>query len=1051
VTQSLPSGVYDLLVTEQLAKEIRALIDTGIPIAKERLDPACAAGPMARAVAEELSKRLADIGRQKKATIESVAQEANRVLGALSHDGRIESPLTGDRLISVGEPRSTPAPPPIVPLSEHSLITGERGEANLGAQLIREIASANEIDLLCSFIRWSGVRVLMDALRSFCERPGTRLRVLTTTYVGASEAKAIEAIARLPKSEVRISHDTEGTRLHAKSWILKRNSGFGTSFVGSANISHPALTEGLEWTLRVSQSRERQLWEKIIASFETSWNDSSFIPYDPNRGEDVQRLRHALATASPGRPTVAEDDTPTFDIQPKDFQREILERLDRERRILGRRRQLIVAATGTGKTMIAAFDYRRFRQDPKNHVNGRPPRLLYLVHREEILRQALRSFRAVLRMSSFGCLFTGNDSVIRDESVFATIQSFTSRDLLESHGPGHWDYVVLDEAHHAEASSYREILGALQPKVLLGLTATPERADGLDIAKHFGSSVSAEIRLPDAIERRLLVPFHYFVARDDDSVQLSNISFSRGRYDSNGLSAVFDGNTARAHLIVQELQRRVLDTKSMRAIGFCAGRSHARFMARIFSDQYRIPAIALTGEDSSAERQRGIARLRDRTINVIFVADLFNEGVDIPEVDTVMFLRPTESLTVFLQQLGRGLRRCEYKEALTVLDFVANVDQRYRLDRKFRGLLSRQSLNLERECRDGFPTMPAGCVISMDRESQERVLESIRRYATPNQQVITDEIQSLARDIGRRPKLIEYLNAFGRDAIDVFRRGSWTELCAKAGFHPPGQRLSEEAKHLLRSAVKRLCFINDRDWSSTIRNILVASRGGNWRPSTTLEHLHVTMLGRTIWQDAAAPTSFDDLVLKIQGTPPVIDEITEILEFAAANLTAESETIALPFDHALKLHAQYTADQIQTALGLLHGNQVDNLQAGVRFDESKGVYLMFVTLEKAERDYSESIRYDDYAVSARKFHWQSQNTASPKTEGGLRIIEHKRRGIRLLLFVRHLRHDRGITPPYCFLGEFYYEEHLYEKPMSVVGHLSHPIPESILRVAMKAG
>lgn len=1051
VARDLPSGVYDLLVTETLSREIRGLLADGIPVETELVEPACASAPLSRAIAEHVLRRLAEHGRGTNATSKSIADEANRTLDAVLAEDSAECRFTGERLISIGESSLIPIPAPIVPLTEHCLITGERGEANLGAQLNREIASANQIDLLCSFIRWSGLQVLMDALSAFCDRPGAQLRVLTTTYVGVTEAKAIEALARLPNCTIRISHETESTRLHAKSWILRRNSGFGTCFVGSANISHPALTDGLEWTLRVSQCRERNLWEKLAASFETSWNDPAFTSFDAQSAADMKRLHGALASASQHRGDSSDGEIPIFDLQPKDFQREILEQLERERRFLGRSKQLVVAATGTGKTMIAAFDYCRYRRHPSNHVAGRPPRLLYLVHREEILRQALGSFRAVLRTPNFGCLFTGTQTSLTDENVFATIQSFTSRNLLQSHGRDYWDYVVLDEAHHAEASTYRDVLSAIQPRILLGLTATPERADGLDITTHFHNSVSAEIRLPDAIERRLLVPFHYFVARDHDSIQLQNIGFSRGRYDSQALEAALDGNLARANLVVQELQRRVIDLRAMRAIGFCAGRSHAKYMAKVFNEHYRIPALALTGDDSTNDRQRGIAQLRDRAVNVVFVADLFNEGVDIPEVDTVMFLRPTESLTVFLQQLGRGLRRADYKESLTVLDFVANVDRRYRLDRKFRALLAKQSVNLERECSDGFPTLPSGCVIAMDRDSQERVLESIRQYATPNQQVIVDEIRRFIADSGRTPTLVEYLVAFDRDLVDVCRRGCWTELVATATNGQANSAVDEQLKKLIRSASRRLCFIDDREWCASIRKTVEASRGSQWRPQTTLEHLHVTMLSRTIWQDSEAPTSFDELIARLTDAPQIGDELLQLLGVAAMRVTADSDTVALPFDHALKLHARYTGDQVQSALGVLRGNEVNNLREGVKYDASRRVYLMFVTLDKAEADYSESTRYDDYAVSSSHFHWQTQNSASPSTEGGLRIIEHRQRNIRLLLFVRERKRDRDITLPYCFLGEFTYESHQYSKPMSVIGRLSHPIPESILRVAAKAG
>lgn len=1048
---SLPPGAYDLLITQGLSAEIQQLVSRGIPVRTEALDPADASEPMARAIGALIGRRLSALGAADSTTIQQVSAQANRAIASFIEEDAENGFFTGERLTAIGQPGSTDLTHPIVPLSEHCLITGDRGERSLGAQLTREIASADEIDLLCSFIKWSGVQILIDSLERFCERPNARLRVLTTTYIGATDPAAVDRLAKLPNCEVRVSYETDGTRLHAKSWILRRRSSFGTCFVGSANISHPALTDGLEWTLRISQSRERHLWEKINASFETSWEDSSFRPYDPSDVDQFVRLREAVERAKGSNSVRIDDTVPVYELQPKDFQVEILERLERERRYLNRTRQLVVAATGTGKTMIAAFDYKRHRANPENAVSGRPPRLLYLAHREEILRQALRSFRTVLRRTDFGCLVTGSSAAMTDENAFATVQSFHSREFLRKFGPTHWDYVVLDEAHHADAVTYREILSQITPRILLGLTATPERADGIDISQYFEHSVSAEIRLPDAIERRLLVPFHYFVARDDDSVQLSRIGFSKGRYDQGALESMLDGNFARALLVVQELQRRVLDVRAMRGIGFCAGVRHARYMARVFSEEFKIPAIALTGEDSPAERQIGISKLRDRAINVIFTADLFNEGVDIPEVDTVLFLRPTESLTVFLQQLGRGLRRWDFKESLTVLDFVANVDNRYRLDRKFRALLARQSVDLAKECSDGFPTLPAGCAINLAREAQDRVLESIRQYARPNRRVIIDEIRRFHADHGRPPSLAEYLQAFDRDVIDVYRRGTWTSLRSDAIPESGTLARSGESESQAAAAMRRLCLIDDREWIASIDRMTSATNGVGWTPAGPTEHLHALMLGRTLWPDAAAPRTHVELIHRLTEQPIMRDEIVSLMTTARDRVSADREVLDIGFDHALRLHAQYTADQILTGLGMLSGNQQNNLREGVKFDPQRRIYLMFVTLNKSESDYSESTRYEDYAISPTHFHWQTQNSAGPNLEGGLRVIDHRARGIRLLLFVRDRKRDRDITLPYMFLGEFNYESHQGSKPMSVVGRLSHRIPAALLRTALKAG
>lgn len=304
--------------------------------------------------------------------------------------------------------------------------------------------------------------------------------------MGATDAKAIEALRELPNTEVKVSYDTERTRLHAKTYAVHRGTGFGSAYIGSANLSRAALSEGLEWTSKISQYELAHLWQKIVATFESYWNDEGFERFD---GEGVPRLREAIDRER-NRGSVQGGDLPTFDLRPYPFQEEILDAMAAEREVQGKNRHLVVAATGTGKTMIAAFDYNRW-------TRGRKPSLLFVAHREEILRQALGTYRAVLRDQNFGDILVGGSRPTQQDHLFCSIQSYNARGLGEL-APDRFDYIVVDEFHHAVAPSYRHLLESVQPKVLLGLTATPERADGLDVLTPFGGEPTAEVRLPDA-------------------------------------------------------------------------------------------------------------------------------------------------------------------------------------------------------------------------------------------------------------------------------------------------------------------------------------------------------------------------------------------------------------------------------------------------------------------------------------------------------------------------------------------------------------------------
>jgi superfamily II DNA or RNA helicase len=558
--------------------------------------------------------------------------------------------------------------------------------------------------------------VLLDDLRELTERKpenGPRLRVITTSYMGATDPKAIEALSELPNTEIRVSYDTKRTRLHAKAYLFHRETGFGSAYVGSANLSGAALSEGLEWTTKISHYELPYLWSKIAGTFETYWQDEEFQPF---LGDAPERLRLAIRRE---RASAAEPESAVaFDLRPYPFQEEILDVLAAEREIQQKDRHLVVAATGTGKTMIAAFDYARICRKL-----GRKPSLLYVAHREEILRQALGSFRGVLRDQNFGDLLVGGRDPQQESHLFCSIQSYNSRGLVRL-APEAFEYVVVDEFHHAAAPSYRQLLDHVRPQILLGLTATPERSDQMDVLQWFGGRTSAEIRLPDAINRRLLSPFQYFGV--SDSVDLDGLAWQRGGYRVEDLDNLYTGNDVRARLVLDKVDQLLLDPRRVRGLGFCVSKAHAEFMARFF-DEHGVPSAALTSDSPEEVRGSVQERLRSREINFIFVVDLYNEGVDIPEVDTVLFLRPTESLTVYLQQLGRGLRQHAEKDCLTVLDFIGAHRREFRFASRFRALSTRPEGRLDREIEHGFPHLPSGCVIRLERVAQERVLENVRQ------------------------------------------------------------------------------------------------------------------------------------------------------------------------------------------------------------------------------------------------------------------------------------------------------------------------------------
>jgi superfamily II DNA or RNA helicase/HKD family nuclease len=615
---------------------------------------------------------------------------------------------------------------PFTGLGQSELFTGSNVGLSLESELKKEILSSDKIYFLVSFVKWSGIRIFQKELEEFTGR-GNSLKIITTSYMGATDLRAVEFLAGLPNCEVKVSYNTENERLHAKSYLFFRNTGFHTGYIGSSNISRSALTSGLEWNLKVTTQEVGHIIDKFAKTFETYWQDGEFEYF--RSGEHSQKLKVALGREK-NKGQV--EGSSFFDIKPLPFQEEILEKLLAERQIHQRNRNLIVAATGTGKTVVSAFDFKNFRKTQPH------ARLLFVAHRKEILMQARATFAGILRDNNFGDLWVDGIEPDNYNVVFASVKTLAIRmeDLLLSET--YYDFIIVDEVHHIAANSYRPILNKFKPKVLLGLTATPERNDGADILADFCDTIAAEIRLPEAMNRKLLCPFQYFGI--SDSTDLSNATWQNGRYLPSELTRIYNHNDLRVGEIINHCKNYLTDYEDVRALGFCVTREHAIYMAEKFSLAGLKADYLVSGGDREELRSTIKSKLLRKDINYLFVVDIFNEGVDIPEIDTVLFLRPTESLTVFLQQLGRGLRLSEGKECLTVLDFVGNARPEYDFEGKFRALIGKTNTSTLEELERDFPHLPLGCSIVLEKKAKEIILKNIRSATQLNTNQLVTKI-----------------------------------------------------------------------------------------------------------------------------------------------------------------------------------------------------------------------------------------------------------------------------------------------------------------------
>jgi superfamily II DNA or RNA helicase len=688
-----------------------------------------------------------------------------------------------------------------------------------------------------------------------------------------------------------------------------------------------------------------------------------------------------------------------------------------------------VAATGTGKTVIAAFDYQRLRQSFGSL------KLLFVAHRQEILEQSRAIFRAVLRDPGFGELLVGGERPVQGNYVFASVQSLSHVDL-NSVEPRFFDMVIVDEFHHAAAPTYRRLLEHFKPRVLLGMTATPERTDELDITHWFAGRVAAELRLWDALEKQLLCPFQYFGLAD--VVDLESVEWRRGGYDVGQLSRLYTGHDVRANRIIQQLNEFVVNPLRMRALAFCVSVEHAAFMARRFN-MAAIPSAALSGESSPAEREEVLGRFRRGELNAVFSVDLLNEGLDIPEVDTILLLRPTESVTVFLQQIGRGLRLAPGKQGLTILDFIGQQRREFRFARRFEVLTRTTRGEVLRHVEEDFPRLPTGCSIWLEAKAKDAVLRNIRETLKVGRAGLARELASL----GDMP-LAEFLRQTSRELDDVYAAGSgWTALRRAAGFPvvvgPDQDRLGR--------AVGRMRHIED---SARVDRYLEWLRAENPPRASGLSEYDRRLLGMLhfdLWSTAKDFSDLDASMVRVWEHGDLRDELIQLLELLGDRSERADYDAGLGPAIPLRVHQRYTRLEVLAAMGIGAPARPPSMREGV-YNVQGVADVLLVTLQKDPARFKPTTRYHDYALSSRLFHWESQSTTSETSPTGQRYIHHRNLGTSVLLFVRESSAvSTGESVPFLFLGKADYRDHTGSRPMAITWQLHQAMPPDFVTAA----
>ena len=954
------------------------------------------------------------------------------------------------------------------------LITNQgKGANNFFKTLKTELQTADQADFMVSFIRWSGLQLL---LRPFDElhRNGKKIRILTSSYMSITEPKALRRLMEMENVEVKVFQSGH-ISFHTKAYLFSRLSNLHTVIVGSSNLSKSAISHGYEWNVKLPDAHHTPIYQYARQFFEEMWNDARAVPLTEefiNQYEDIYRASHISnnSLTNPFFYQIGQEKQNTrkaaeaktiylqrTQITPNAMQEKALEAL-RETRKNGNTKGIVIAATGTGKTYLSAFDVHQAQAST----------LLFLAHRDELLENAKKTFADVFGTDDFMGKVTGTVKERDKPFLFSTVQSLHREEILNKFHPTYFDYIIVDEFHHAEAETYRKIIEYFQPKFLLGLTATPERMDGKDVLALCDHNVVYEIRLHQALEQGLLAPFHYF-GLADNTVDYEKIDIKNGQFVGESLVGALKTHE-RVDYVLDMIEKFGHDGEKRRALGFCASIEHAQFMAEEFS-QRGYEAIYLTGDDDPDFRREMVQRLEteDDSLEFIFTVNIFNEGIDIPSLNLVLFLRPTESPTIFIQQLGRGLRKWNGKEYVTILDFIGNYQKSFIVPLALAGHTNHRAFDrdaLRVAIQTEFANLPDGCFVDLEEITRQQILEKIQSIRMDRNQMLVNLYSEFKKELGRSPEIEDFLYSAVAPGLHFFiqKYGSWVETKERM------DDCNDWDKTLLSSPleleiIQRLEQMYPIKWPYEQAILALATRYVQVNVSqvasflgekfgiTVDENKHRGYILRSM-QKLAEPYKkqrwsfgsvkddvflMDDLIKSTWLQQQFKEYAQKRLEYG---LTEFRRTFRIPSyfqsNQQVQLYQNYTRNE------LMYLFQSPAKEGSWREGISKvdHHYLFFVTLNKGE-DTEEHLNYHDYFIDQNHFHWQSANQTSHASERGKDYVHHQERGMHIHLFVRKFESMHGKTLPFMYVGELDYISSHGDNPMNITWRLKQPLPYEI--------
>ncbi|PGV47831.1 DEAD/DEAH box helicase [Bacillus sp. AFS037270] len=921
------------------------------------------------------------------------------------------------------------------------IVNSEKG--NLLRELVKSMSECERFYFSVAFINFSGLQLLLDPLKE-AEKKGIKGRIITSTYLNFTDAKALEKIKEFQNVDLKVFVTDKEIGFHTKAYIFEYRDSYKV-IIGSSNITQSALKSNIEWNVEIITKENGRFIQDVLNEYDYLWNMSE------NADEDfIKRYEDFLKSFKSTQITHQMIYENKQYIVPNRMQKRATENLERLRSF-GESKALVIAATGTGKTYMSAFDVKSYK----------PKKLLFIVHREEILKKAKDTFEMLLPNEglSFG-LLTGNHKQKNVDYVFATIQTISK--CFHEFEREEFEYLIIDEAHHATSPTYQTVLNYFKPEFTLGMTATPERSDGYNVFDLFDNNVALEVRLHEALEDELVIPFHYFGITDIEGIDLSDVDID----DITEITKRLKVNE-RVDFIIEKMDFYGHDGEKRKGLGFCVSIEHAQYMASEFKKR-GYNSVCLYGADSPETRERYINRLESDhdDLEFIFTVDIFNEGVDIPSVNTVLMLRPTNSPIVFIQQLGRGLRKYANKEFLTVLDFIGNHNKTFLIALALNGSRYYDKESLKVAVATGFANIPGCTHIQMDKISEERILAQIDKENFNSMKYLKEEYFEFKKlNQGRIPILLmDFMKYDGApDPIKfIDREKTYLQFLAKVEKDDYLKKLlqNEDFEGTLKELssklpIKRIYefviiryLLDHEEINLDIAKHQILKMVSNVDDDSVF---HAFECLNQNYYDSVQIKNKPKLVHYINGelikTPlfkAVLENedyrrfIEDIITYGVFRYEKEFKADYYSVPH-FKLFEQY---QMVDAALLSNYRKIHSSFRGSGLLTNGNNYFLFIDLHK-EEDIKETINYKDKFIDERYFQWQTPNSTSQNTERGQNIIYNERQGINLHLFVRKYREIDGKNEPFIYIGKGNTVKFEGEKPITVILKLENEIPSTL--------